>query len=277
MSGERQARLLQRMRRSLISLRVQTPDPVVYRIPTHWYGLAIALMVLLVATVSTQAALMYREDVSALNVRTELVQQANLERTQVRAAALINFKSRPESLPEKAVAATIIESLPVADPIEAMHVMAKPVTPPSHKAKLTISSSQSERRLPYSVQEAFRRLERGRDDTALRWLAAHAQELRGSVEWQLFRDLSAVTRQPERYYQLGVLYGVLGERSKELQWLALAMADRKKSHHLRAYAIAADRNGLQRQALSAYRLYLKDSKAHGAEEIQARITALESS
>lgn len=277
MRSERQQLLLRRMRRSLIALRIQTPQPVLQRIPRYGYFSVMATLVVLTGLVSTRAALLFRAEVAATQARVVYVQKANLDRRQARVAALIDYQQRPEH----------VEVIPVAEPepeIVAVEIVKRPVVKEvpvqrassPEPAQIVISSRYAEPSQPQSIEGAFRRLSRVEDALALNWLLDRKEGFRHDPAWEKFQQATTAADAPLRAYQIGVLFGALGDDIKSYRWSASAASLSGRPRFIRAYAVAADRLGKSAEAARAYRRYLAVAPAAESSPIVGRLAVLES-
>jgi len=286
----RQSQLSRRMRRALIALQVQTPQPLVTRLPVSCYYVSIAVLLLLLLLVSTRSALVYRAELRSLEARVLYVQRSNHQQQQARSAALIAFQQRPvpviktKNRPVEVAQQEQVTKPEPVPPLELPPVVVKPkmvVAPPVAqtlvKPRVIISSSLSQAEAPRSVDNALHRLREGRDDVALRWLASRVQALLKNPSWSVFRHFASETHSAEHHYQLGVLLNAINETDQGLKWLSKAVSKKADARYLRAFAIAADSQGLRSAAIEAYRQYLADPEATNAAEILSRLSTLEAS
>lgn len=277
MKSERQLLLLRRMRRSLIVLRIQTPKPVLQRIPRYWYFSVMAVLVVLTAVTSTRVALLFRAEAEATHARVVYVQKSNLDRRKIRIAALIDYQQRPkhvkvgrapESKPEvsptKVVKKRVVKTAPVQ----------REISPEPDPIVITRRYAQPSQ--PRSIGEAFRRLTRAEDALALGWLLSRSEHFRHDPAWEKFRQATSAGDTPLRAYQIGVLFGALGDDFKAYRWSASAASLSDQSRYIRAYAVAADRLGKREEAARAYRRYLAVSPLVDSSQVAERLAVLES-
>ncbi len=275
----RQVKLLRRMRRSLIALRMQTPEPVVHRVPVSLYFSMVVLISFFVVIASTRAALIYRSEVKALNARIVSVESTNKERKKVRMAALIAYQQQNFSAPKPKLLARV--PAPVFKPETKLKkptsILEPAIAKKSAEKRTTviINTSQAERTAPKNVEQALFRLQQGKDDLVLRWLVENPDGIERSPAWETYRHRVITGRSAEQFYQLGVLYGALGNHEKSLHWIGSAVELDDQARYLRAYAVSADRQGLQKKAIAAYLRYLSAPQARDSIEIRARIARLE--
>lgn len=277
------AALAQRLRRALVACQVQTPEPLLAKVPVIYCYAAAASVLVLLALVSARSALTIRASAHAHEARVQQVQHSNLVRKADRSAVLLAFQQRsvpaliqPEII--TAQLAPVAEAKLLTAPKSEQHNNSRmrQAETTIKKSRVLISRSEAKVLPPQSIELALQRLRLGRDDLALHWLMERPSELRGSPDWPVFRHLVSELNHPEQQYQLGVLLDALQEPRKALQWLSSALSAQQDTRHLRAFAIAADKQGLSRIAVDAYRRYVAAPDAIGAIEVQARIAALES-
>lgn len=277
MKSERQKLLLRRMRRSLIALRIQTPQPVLQRIPRYGYFSVVAVLIVLTALTSTRAALLFRAEAEATHVRVVYVQKANLDRRQARVAALIDYQQRPAHVE----ASQVLEPKPEVSLIKVVKqpvVKAAPVQRASSPEPdpIVISRRYALPSQPLSIDEAFRRLNRAEDALALSWLLSRSESFRHDPAWERFQQATSAADAPLRAYQIGVLFGALGDDLKAYRWSASAASLSDRPRYIRAYAVAADRLGKREEAARSYRRYLAVSPSAGSSQVAERLAVLES-
>lgn len=215
-NATRKQKLSRRMHRAMIALNTETPQPVLYRLPQLWYYLAVGCFLLLIATLSTRAALLYRTDVRQLNSHIVQLSTLHAERKEVRRAALISYQnsrvaSMRTALPAPKKKVVVDERV---SPVAANKRIKAKATP----AAIELRVRRSVRSEPATVEEAIQRLVQGRDDRALAWLSnAQAGRSRSSNHWSALRSRAIITGLAEHQYQLGVLYNTLADDSKSLQ------------------------------------------------------------
>lgn len=277
MKSQRQQLLLRRMRRSLIALRIQTPQPVLHRISRHWYFAVVAVLVLITALVSTRSALLFRAEVGATQARVIYVQKANLKRRQARAAALIDYQQRPRRVEASQVAEVEPDIMPVTVPNNSVieRAPAKSVALPKISA-VVISSRYAKPAPPQSIDEAFHRLLRAEDNMALSWLTSRSPDFQYDPAWEKFQQAQTAVDTPLRAYQIGVLFGALGDELKAYRWSASAASSSNRARYIRAHAVAADRLGKRNEAAKAYRRYLAVAPATESSQVERRLAVLES-
>lgn len=262
------------MCRSLIALRIQTPTPILCRINPLWFYAALALLVLLIVVVSTRTALLYRAEVKSLQARVVYVSKANRDRRQQRAAALIAYEAlgAPVTVQPRPAEAKIVRAA------EPSRTKPRRVVQPAGRERIQrihISTHTGESAPPSNTKDAFHSLLQERNEVALQWLVDRPARFANSPEWERFRQRAVLADSAHGQYQLGVLYGALGENARAYHWSRLAASASPLPRYLRAYAVAADKVGERVLATEAYRRYLRlaDSKADG--DIRSRLATLE--
>lgn len=275
MKSERQQLLLRRMRRSLIALRIQTPQPVLHRIPRYWYFSVMTVLVVLAALISTRAALLFRAEVEATQARVVYVQNANLDRRKVRAAALIDYQQWSKHVevmrePEPEVVVVKVVKQPVVKRVPVQRASSPEPAP------IVISRRDAQPSQPQSIEGAFRRLIRAEDAMALNWLLSRSEGFRHDSAWERFQQAATAVDVPLRTYQIGVLHGALGDDHKAYRWSASAASLSDRPRNIRALAVAADRLGNHEEAARAYRRYLAVASTVDSSQIAERLAVLES-
>lgn len=274
----RRAALSRRMHRAMIALNTETPQPLLSRLPVLWFNVTILCFLLLILSLSTRAALLYRAEVQQLNSRVEQFSVFKAEQKEVRHAALIAYQDHLEAvLP--AARPTRKQPVPVVARIRPKAIIKRakaPLAPQPPAIELSVKRSvQSE---PATVEEAIQRLLRGRDDRALAWLSrAHVAQSLAGDSWAGLRSKAIITRRAEHQYQLGVLYNAQANHGKSLRWLGRALERSDDPRYLRAFAISADESGEKQRAINAYRRYLRADAATDSLDIRMRLSALEDS
>lgn len=304
MSTPRGAELSRRLRRAVIAMQIQTPEPLPSRVDPRWYFAAVALLVLLIAAASARAALVFRAQVQGLEAQMVSVERANYARWQQRSAALIDYRqaARERQVEPPAPPRVVMEEAPEAVPQVAPEMASEAVAQEVHEApraraaapvptstavapppkaqmdrevvRVQVSARSVPAREPRSVEEAFALLPREGGERALAWLSRRAPAFRDSPAWEQFRRRSDVASQPHGQYQLGVLYGALDQHRQAYRWSRLASETSRKAEHLRAFAVAADKLGKRAEARAAYRRYLHQASPAQAAAVQARLQQL---
>ncbi len=275
----RSTRLSLAMHRAMIKLNIQTPVPLVQRIPTCWYLSVLLVVLAIMAIISARAGWVYRADVIQLNGHIVLFEHEIEQQREMRRAALIALQAREDRVPVVTRGAYRQETVPfvgsespVQTPAERPKSVArKPAT------RISISSRDAPLRAPESIEQAMQRLIMGRDDHALAWLMERrgGRSLRPD-DWSALQRKAVTTHDAEHQYQVGVFYGLYGEYQRSARWLKRACDHGDDARYYRALGIASERLGLREQAINAYRRYLQLNNRDGSAAITARLRELES-
>lgn len=278
MSAERRNVLLRSMRRSLISMQVQTPEPIFLRVPTRLYFAVVTFLVIAVAAVSVQAAWTYQGNIKTLERKILHVKNTIADNKNRRKAALLAYHQRSrEPIVSRQSPVAPTPEIPKSAEADAIVTVEKvaPARKENPPKKLVIRSQLAAVGPPVSMDDALYRMGKGRDDGALNWAIANWTLLRGSRRWESFKKWARSDPNAEHLYQLGMLLGASSFPEKSQNLLAAAVVLDPQARYIKALGIASDRLGEPGPALAAYRRYLRLMAPEKDSVVEARVALLE--